>query len=329
MGDELISVIIPVYNTPIKLLKKCLESVYNQTYQALEIIIIDDGSEKEYREKYQKKLINKEKKCKIINIANSGVSEARNIGMENATGEYIMFLDSDDYISNDYISNLYSTLKDSKMNIVVTGATIVNCKNEKIATQLCHIENDRPLTLANYIKELINYPYFTCVKMLIKKEIITNKFNSNLKYGEDLLFAFELFKKNKIIYLNNTEYYYVQNSASACNSFNYSSIYKYLNDNLYVFNSIKKYKKDLERVIKIRLFTKFNIGLSRYIQNKECKYSNFEKMYEEFIRKYECKKIKKNEIMYLSKHNKIEVILLNKKLLKLYYLINKIKKYIK
>ena len=104
-----ISIIIPIHNVE-KYLKRCLDSVEKQIYTNLEIILINDGSTDnslEIAEEYAKK----DSRIKIYSEANHGLSAARNLGLKQVTGEYITFIDSDDYVSNDYVSYLYSLLE--------------------------------------------------------------------------------------------------------------------------------------------------------------------------------------------------------------------------
>ena len=98
---EKISVLVPIYNQE-KYLKRCIESIINQTYTNLEIILIDDGSkDKSYEiiEEYA----NKDKRIKGLKIKNNGVADARNKAIDNVTGEYFSFIDSDDFVAEDYI----------------------------------------------------------------------------------------------------------------------------------------------------------------------------------------------------------------------------------
>ena len=101
---KLVSIIIPIYNSE-KYLRRCIESALNQTYSNIEIVAINDGSTDKSRDILTEYSM-KDKRIKPINIGNKGVSAVRNIGIEQATGDYIFFLDSDDFIKNDLIANL-------------------------------------------------------------------------------------------------------------------------------------------------------------------------------------------------------------------------------
>ncbi len=113
---EKVSVIVPIYNVE-KYLIKCIDSIVNQTYKNLEIILVDDGSPDSCPQICDEYAI-KDSRIKVIHKENGGLSDARNAGMSVATGEYISFIDSDDYISLDFIETLYNTMKYESSDIV-------------------------------------------------------------------------------------------------------------------------------------------------------------------------------------------------------------------
>lgn len=117
----MISIIIPVYNVE-QYLDKCLQSVINQTYQDIEIILVDDGSSDNSGilcDKWQEK----DSRIKVIHKSNGGVSNARNVAIEQANGEYLMFIDSDDIVSNDLCKVLFEMLKNDNADISICNAT--------------------------------------------------------------------------------------------------------------------------------------------------------------------------------------------------------------
>ena len=120
----LISVIVPVYNVE-KYLRQCLDSVLSQTYKNIEVIMVDDGSPdgcgmicEEYASKYAN--------FKVIHKENAGLGMARNTGLEHVTGEYVMFLDSDDYIDKNLIEILYKNIYEKKVDVCKSGFRRVN-----------------------------------------------------------------------------------------------------------------------------------------------------------------------------------------------------------
>lgn len=119
MGDGLVTIVLPIYNVE-AYLNRCLKSVVNQTYKKLEIILVDDGSPDRCPELCDK-WAEKDNRIKVIHKKNAGLGMARNTGIENATGEYICFFDSDDYIALDTIEKAYGLAKKEKAEIVTFG----------------------------------------------------------------------------------------------------------------------------------------------------------------------------------------------------------------
>jgi len=116
----LISIIVPIYNAE-KYLEKCLESIKSQTIENIEVILVDDGS-KDESSKICLKYMELDKRFRLIMISNGGVSRARNIGLDSARGEYIIFIDSDDYISNIYCEKLLGLItKHDDIDIALCG----------------------------------------------------------------------------------------------------------------------------------------------------------------------------------------------------------------
>ena len=128
--NELISVIIPVYNVE-KYLPKCIESVLNQSYSNLEILLIDDGSP-DACGKLCDDYAAKDPRIKVFHKPNGGLSDARNYGMRHATGEYINFIDSDDWVDEHYIETLYRLLTDNNADLSAITLCSVNENGDEI-----------------------------------------------------------------------------------------------------------------------------------------------------------------------------------------------------
>lgn len=129
MEEELISVIIPVYNVE-KYLEQCLKSVIKQTYKNIEIILVDDGSTDDSG-KICDEYAQKDSRIVIIHKKNGGLSDARNVGIDNAKGQYITFIDSDDDVIKEYVEYLYKLLKIEKTKMAIASYTVVS-KSRKI-----------------------------------------------------------------------------------------------------------------------------------------------------------------------------------------------------
>ena len=118
MSEKLVSIIIPVYNAE-KYLQKCLDSVISQTYTNIEILLINDGSNdgsKQICEDYEKQ----DNRIKLFTCLNSGPAFARNLGLSKATGEYIMFVDSDDYVSHEIVEKLVMAIEKNDGDVAVS-----------------------------------------------------------------------------------------------------------------------------------------------------------------------------------------------------------------
>ena len=126
--EEKISVIVPVYNVE-KYLEECLLSIINQSYKNLEIICVNDGSTDNCAKILEEFAI-KDPRIVVLTQKNQGLSAARNIGIRASTGAYISFIDSDDYISEDFYLELYSILKDHNADIAWANINYVNEKYE-------------------------------------------------------------------------------------------------------------------------------------------------------------------------------------------------------
>lgn len=143
MNEDLISIVVPIYKVE-KYINTCVESILNQTYTNTEIILVDDGSPDncgkicdEYKEK--------DNRIKVIHKENGGLSDARNFGLKDATGKYVVFIDSDDYIEEKYVELLYKAAKENDVPIAQCGINKVDDNGKLIEkTQI-----DKP-TLKNY-----------------------------------------------------------------------------------------------------------------------------------------------------------------------------------
>ena len=116
---DLVSIIVPVYNVE-EYLAECVDSLIDQTYESIEIILVDDGSKDKSGEicDFYKE---KDNRVKVIHKINGGLSEARNVGLKCAVGTYIMFIDSDDFINHNMVQELYKAISDTDSDIAACG----------------------------------------------------------------------------------------------------------------------------------------------------------------------------------------------------------------
>ncbi len=209
-----ISIVVPVYNVQ-KYLSKCIDSLINQTYKDIEIILVDDGSldgSGNICDAYAKK----DKRIKVIHKKNGGLSDARNKGIEIATGEYITFIDSDDYVSLKYCETLYKLIKKHNADISI-GNYHPFYENEIVKEKI----DDNEIVMSS--KEALEYLYDKdyCVTMrvawgkLYKKELFNKIRYPKGKINEDEFVIHHLYDKtNKVVFTKSTLYYYFQRDTS-------------------------------------------------------------------------------------------------------------------
>ena len=216
----IVSIIIPIYNVE-KYLQRCIESAVRQTYRDIEIILVDDGSTDksgEYCDLWSKK----DSRIKVIHKTNGGLSVARNIGYDIATGDYILHLDSDDYLSSDCVSKALKMCKRTGADIAIMQMLYIS-EDTNNEIHLNEKEFVKVLSSEEAIEASLYQRLFSCCApaKLYKKEIIEGIKFPEGKVSEDLATC-HLFldKANKITYTNAVGYYYRQHDNSIMHIFN-------------------------------------------------------------------------------------------------------------
>lgn len=211
--NSLISVIVPIYNVE-KYLDRCVDSIINQTYKNLEIILVDDGSPDncpQMCDDYAKK----DSRIKVVHKENGGLSDARNAGMKVATGEYVSFIDSDDYISLDFYEILLQTMIDNDSDIVECG--VVKFYENGKFDEYSDDQMIKNFNTVDGLEGLINENSF--------HQYVWNKlYKSNIaldipyavgKLNEDEFWTYQIFgKAKKVTRIYKTMYYYFQRGSS-------------------------------------------------------------------------------------------------------------------
>lgn len=282
-----VSIIIPIYNVE-NYLKRCLESVANQTLDDIEIILVNDGSTDdsskialEYAKDYPNKIIYLEKE-------NGGLSDARNYGMKYATGEYIAFLDSDDYIENDTYELMYEKAKED-------DADYVEC--DFLWEYPNKTKEDKRFKYENQ-KEMLSFVRVVAWNKLIRRKIIIENnliFPKGLRY-EDVEFTYKIIPHlNKISYVDKCFVHYIQRENSIANVQNErtAEIFTVLDNVIEYYkqnNIYEQYKDELEynyaryllcsslkRMCKIKNRQKKNELLEKTWANLNEKFPNWKK----------------------------------------------------
>lgn len=213
--DSLISVIIPIYNAQ-KYLSRCMESITKQSYKNLEIILINDGSKDDSLvicEQYRKN----DSRIVLVNQENKGVSYCRNYGVGIAKGEYIIFIDSDDYISDNMIETLYSEQKRENADMVQCGYQILY-ENNSISKNIYHeklIESkEKILKFYFHNLELCVVPWNKLIRKELMKEI---RFPLERRFEDEATMYKLFYSANKVVNLEELHYFYYQNEFSFMN----------------------------------------------------------------------------------------------------------------
>ena len=243
-----ISVIVPFYNSS-KYIRCCLDSLVNQTYKDLEIIFVNDGSMDD-SEEIVKEYLTKYNNIFLYTITNHGQSYARNYGLSKASGEYIAFVDSDDYVDVDLFSSLSKKLKKKRFDILLFGYYAVDNNKNILFSKKYNCLNENNVSDVEY---LMTDP---CPWNKIYKKSFLDKVKFKLPVGiiyEDYAYIPTLIKHNPSIgYLDMELYYYVQSDSSTTRN----DCYKEKYENLFeatelLYNSFvsESYKEEIEYLI--------------------------------------------------------------------------------
>lgn len=199
------SIIVPIYNVE-KYLKNCLNSILNQTYTNFELLLIDDGS-LDNSGTICDKYAEKDSRIRVFHKKNEGPSRARNLGIDNAKGEYITFVDSDDWIENNLLEECIKIILNNKVEIIKWGYYTEYCnKQETIVSDKVYIL-DSPKTML-YTNDESRYSGFIW-NTLYKSSIIKKlHFNVNLCWCEDHILTYQAFKMCKSMYILNKPLYH-------------------------------------------------------------------------------------------------------------------------
>ncbi|WP_418934934.1 glycosyltransferase family 2 protein [Haemophilus sp.] len=212
MSNELISIIVPVYNVE-QYLEKCVDSIINQTYTNIEIILVDDGST-DSSGFLCDSLAKKDPRISVYHKENGGLSSARNFGIEKAHGAYLGFIDSDDYIDPDMYETLYNLIKKDNSDVAMCGLYNIYANNrdkqvDRIDTLLVDKEEAIKIVLDGKLTTI------SAVNKLYKKDIFNNLKYDVGKFYEDAFIIVRLLEQcNKISITNERKYYYYHRSSS-------------------------------------------------------------------------------------------------------------------
>ena len=240
MMGEKISVIVPVYNVE-AYLERCVESILQQTYAHFELILINDGST-DSSGQICDHLASQYENIKVYHIENAGVSNARNMGIQLATGSWVTFIDSDDFVTQDYLATLASAVEGLNVGFVI--APLHHIKNGIVTDIPPHSGKTELWSTEETMKELLmttRTSFFPVAKLFKRDLLADEKFNTNYHLAEDALFLTELLLKTRCssVFIDKPVYYYDHREGSATTSVNQ-----------HVFDTIEVYRQIIAQVSK-------------------------------------------------------------------------------
>lgn len=281
--EKLISVVLPIYNVE-DYLEKCMDSVLNQTYSNIEIILVDDGSP-DSCPKMCDEYVKKDKRVKVVHKENGGLSDARNAGIKASNGEYITFIDSDDYVDKDYIEFLYNTIKKENADIAI-GAHRVLYDSGKIIEKATH-EN----SILKPKKVLERILYDDGIDLSAWGKLYKISLFEDIKFPKGRLFedsatTYMLVDKSKKIAINSeSKYNYIIRKDSISNAKFSPKKMDLITSTREMSEYIKNKYPDLENAANRRLMYAHLSTLSQLAKCKE-KYPKEEKEMTTYIKKH-------------------------------------------
>ena len=245
MNQPLVSIILPVYNAQ-NHLARCVGSICAQTYQNIEIIILNDGS-KDQSLPVCEEFRQKDPRILLVDKANSGVSDTRNLGLKLASGKYVEFVDSDDYLDPDFTERLVAAAEENEADFVIApykmvipaGASKPEQVLDKIQDELGVMSVARPPEVREYgflpagvydkdtfalrlMDKPASYFYSVLWNKLYRRDILTGndiQFVSEMRWAEDLVFNLRYIQyAQRFVAIDKPGYYYVQNPQSICHT---------------------------------------------------------------------------------------------------------------
>ena len=223
MRDKKVSIAIPVYNVE-NYLDKCVESIVNQTYKNLEIILVDDGSTDrsgEICDQWAKR----DKRIKVVHKENGGLSSARNAGMKNATGKYILFEDSDDWVDKELVEKCVERIEQDKSDLVIFGYKKVDERGGDLGSFTFGNETlSRDEITEQLFKRILEMSFGYAWNKMYNLKVLREsnlEFDGSIIDREDLVFNMQLLSVlNRVSYLDFAGYYYLQRKTSLLHNSN-------------------------------------------------------------------------------------------------------------
>ena len=281
-GNFLISIVIPVYNAE-KYLGGCLNSIQNQTYKNFEVILVNDGSI-DNSESICKSFVEADTRFRYYLKGNGGASSARNFGLNHVTGDYITFIDADDWVEENHLEVLINNIKENNSDMAVSSIKKFDNSNnfyfrvysneEKYLLNYNKLNREEFLVI---LPKLIpaNNSYKVAVSKLFKKELVTDvRFDESIVYGEDLEFFFKIYNNiNSISYIDEVTYVYRLHDERSSSKFG----------QLHMEQELAIYKKMYERIEELGLPTIHYVNTLRNLLDYRKDYLDNRDLYNEYV----------------------------------------------
>lgn len=259
-----LTVIVPVYNVE-KYLHRCIDSILNQTFKDFELILVNDGStdnSAQICEEYSQK----DKRIKVIHKQNGGLSSARNVGLDIAEGEYIGFVDSDDYISHNMFNELYQKIRKHNADLAICNFLYI--KEDELFSntyeKLDIVEEFEGLEIINQLYQSKGTQFVVAWNKLYKKKLFNQlRYEDGFLHEDEYIIHKILYRCEKVVYSPRSMYYYVQRNGSIMNTTNNKKsidIVRAFEDRVKFFrkiNNLSLYQKAMDAYI-VRTLIEYN-----------------------------------------------------------------------
>ena len=280
--DFLISIVIPVYNAE-KYLEQCLNSIKDQTYKNFEVILVNDGSI-DHSESICMDFVKVDTRFKYFTKVNGGASSARNFGLDHVTGDFITFIDADDWVDENHLEVLINNIKDNNSDMAVSSIKKFDMSNNfrfrMYSNQEKYLLNYNKLNREEFLVILpkliyASNSYKIAVSKLFKKELVTNiRFDESIIYEEDLEFFFKLYLNiNSISYVDEVTYIYRLHDESSSSKFS----------QLHMEQELTIYKKMYERIEELGLPTIHYVNTLRNLLDYRKDYLENRVLFNEYL----------------------------------------------
>lgn len=252
---DLVSIVIPVYNGE-RCVEQCVKSVLQQTYQDIELILIDDGSNDNTAD-ICNQLVRKCMKIRYFWQENAGPGAARNLGLKKVQGDYVTFIDADDFVHPRYIEELYQALKKNKTSIASCACIKIKNREEssraKVTDEEVILSTEEALTSLFYGKEIKGYPFLKMIHISLLENL---RFPEDIRVGEDFVLVYQLLMRcEKIVYINKELYYYMQNKNSIVHTVKIEEMLRFWNtmQSELIDKIVLRYPR-IEKAIRVKKF---------------------------------------------------------------------------